>query len=99
MRGAGNHSNPSKTTLWLRKHGVVWWAPQYLLASMVHLGAHPAAHHARPGLDLALPVAERGEGRNDDVRPAHAQELALEGERRDGLRRLAQALRSGEGSA
>ncbi len=54
-------------------------------------------HHAGPGLDLALPVAERGEGRDDDVRPADAQELAQERQRRDALRRLAQPLRARRG--
>ena len=38
-------------------------------------------------------MAEGGEGRDDDVRPADAQELALERQRGYALRRLAQALR------
>lgn len=52
------------------------------------------AHHAGPGLNLALPVTERGQGRDDDVGPPDAQELAQERQRRDALRRLAQALRA-----
>ena len=50
------------------------------------------SHHVSPGLDLALPVPEGGQGRNDDVRAQHPQELRLEGQRGDGLCCLAQAL-------
>ena len=50
------------------------------------------SHHVSPGLDLALPVPQSGQGRDDDVRAQHPQELRLEGQRGDGLRRLAQAL-------
>ena len=50
------------------------------------------SHHVSPGLDLPLPVPQGGQGRNDDVRAQHPQELLLEGQRGDRLRGLAQAL-------
>lgn len=52
------------------------------------------ACHAGPDLNLALPVAEGGEGGNDDVGPVDAQELPLERQSGNRLRSLAQALRT-----
>lgn len=49
-------------------------------------------HHAGPGLNLALPMAERGERRNDNVRPSNTQELALECQRGNGLGCLSKSL-------
>ena len=48
-------------------------------------------HHARPCLDLLLPVAQGREGRNDQEGAAVAQQLPLELQNRYALRRLTQA--------
>ena len=76
------------TTAWPKHGKICMHAPD----------GQEAAHHAGPGLDLALPVAKRGEGRDDDVRAPHAQELALKRQRADALRSLAQPLRVEEQS-
>ena len=68
---------------------------KYSLALRVHLqwGQTGRAHQVGPGLDLALPVAQGCQGRDDNVRARDAQELLLEGQCGNGLRSLAQALR------
>lgn len=52
-----------------------------------------------PAPELVQPVVQRGLGHDDHVRPRDAAELAQVAQQRDGLQRLAQALRGGVAGA